>query len=153
LLIQDFSSLEKCKLIFFPKIADRRGNLSFIEENRQVPFDIKRIFFLYDVPSGASRGGHAHKELQQIIIALSGSFDVILDDGFVKKTLSLNRPHYGLYIPPGIWSELTNFSSNSLALSLASDVYNESDYIRDYEEYKRMVRSGGLEKTETSNYR
>jgi dTDP-4-dehydrorhamnose 3,5-epimerase-like enzyme len=133
----DFLSLEMCKLIYFPKINDARGNLSFIEEKNQIPFLIKRVYYLYDVPSGATRGGHAHKELQQIVIALSGSFDVILDDGRNRQAYFLNRPHYGLYIPPGVWRELENFSSNSIALSLVSDVYDEADYIRDYEVFKK----------------
>lgn len=136
-----FLSIEKCKLIYFPKINDVRGNLSFIEENNQIPFQIKRVYYLYDVPSGATRGGHAHKALEQIIIALSGSFDVILDDGRNRQAYFLNRPHYGLYIPPGIWRELENFSSNSVALSIVSAVYEESDYIRDYEVFKRMIKN------------
>ncbi|XHH09327.1 MAG: FdtA/QdtA family cupin domain-containing protein [Candidatus Bathyarchaeia archaeon] len=131
--------LDNCKLIYFPKITDFRGNLSFIEENNQIPFQIKRVYYLYDVPSGATRGGHAHKALQQIIIALSGSFDVVLDDGVTKSAYFLNRPHYGLYIPPGIWRELENFSSNSVALSLVSAVYDESDYIRDYKVFKKGI--------------
>lgn len=135
-------SLEKCRLIFFPKITDVRGNLSFIEYNNQIPFEIKRVYYLYDVPSGATRGGHAHKALQQIIIALSGSFDVVLDDGFERKSFFLNRPHYGLFIPPGVWRELENFSSNSVALSLVSEVYDESDYIRDYDAFKRSIIIG-----------
>ena len=134
--------LDKCKIINFPKVTDYRGNLSFIEENRQIPFEIKRVYYLYDVPSGASRGGHAHKELQQIVIALSGSFDVILDDGYRRRSFFLNRPHYGLYISPRIWRELENFSSNSVALSLVSQVYDESDYIRDYETFKKTVENG-----------
>jgi dTDP-4-dehydrorhamnose 3,5-epimerase-like enzyme len=121
---------------------DFRGNLSFIEENRQIPFQIKRVYYLYDVPSGATRGGHAHKELHQMVIALSGSFDVVLDDGFSRTKVFLNRPHYGLYIPPRIWRELENFSSNSVALSLVSQVYDESDYIRDYDGFKRWVLDG-----------
>jgi oxalate decarboxylase/phosphoglucose isomerase-like protein (cupin superfamily) len=129
-----------CKLIYFPKINDARGNLSFIEENNQIPFQIRRVYYLYDVPSGATRGGHAHKALEQIIIALSGSFDVILDDGTNKQAYFLNRPHYGLYIPPGVWRELENFSSNSIALSLVSAAYKESDYIRDYQVFKKMVK-------------
>ncbi len=130
-------------MIYFPKITDLRGNLSFIEENSQIPFQIKRVYYLYDVPSGATRGGHAHKELQQIIIALSGSFDVLLDDGSTKRTFFLNRPHYGLYIPPGVWRELENFSSNSVALSLVSAIYDESDYIRDYEVFKKVIFNNG----------
>lgn len=132
-------SIERCKLIYFPKINDSRGNLSFIEEQNQIPFQIKRVYYLYDVPSGATRGGHAHKALEQIIIALSGSFDVILDDGRNKQAYFLNRPHYGLYIPPGVWRELENFSSNSIALSLVSAPYEESDYIRDYETFKKKM--------------
>ncbi len=143
LLIEKHPKLEECKLIYFPKINDVRGNLSVMEGNRQVPFEIKRVFFLYDVPSGATRGGHAHKALQQVVIALSGSFDVILDDGYDRRTFFLNRPHYGLYIPPGVWGELGNFSSNSVALSLVSELYDENDYIRDYELFKRMVLEGG----------
>lgn len=146
------SILEKCKIVDFPKVTDYRGNLSFIEENRQIPFKIKRVYYLYDVPSGATRGGHAHKALQQLVIALSGSFDVVLDDGYSKQKFFLNRPHYGLYIPPRIWRELENFSSNSVALSLVSQIYNESDYIRDYNVFKRMVENGWRE-GKTGNYR
>jgi dTDP-4-dehydrorhamnose 3,5-epimerase-like enzyme len=142
LLAEKCKQIDNCKIINFPKITDYRGNLSFIEENRQIPFEIKRIYYLYDVPSGATRGGHAHKELEQIVIALSGSFDVILDDGNVRRSFFLNRPHYGLYIPPGIWRELENFSSNSVALSLVSKVYDEADYVRDYETFKRMAKNG-----------
>jgi dTDP-4-dehydrorhamnose 3,5-epimerase-like enzyme len=139
-------AIDNCKVIYFPKITDIRGNLSFIEENNQIPFQIKRVYYLYDVPSGATRGGHAHKALQQIIIALSGSFDVLLDDGETKRTFFLNRPHYGLYIPPGVWRELENFSSNSVALSLVSEVYDESDYIRDYEVFKRRIVNDAIVK-------
>jgi dTDP-4-dehydrorhamnose 3,5-epimerase-like enzyme len=135
-------TIKDCKLINFPKIADARGNLSVIEENKQIPFRIKRVFYLYDVPSGATRGGHAHKTSEQVIIALSGSFDVILDDGVIRETFFLNRPHYGLYIPPGIWRELENFSSNSIALTLASTKFGEEDYIRDYELFKKMIQKG-----------
>lgn len=131
--------LDGCHIVNFPKVSDYRGNLSFIEESRQIPFVIKRVYYLYDVPSGASRGGHAHKELEQVVIALSGSFDVILDDGEHRRTFFLNRPHYGLYIPAGIWRELENFSSNSVALSLVSQVYDEGDYLREYEEFKRWI--------------
>jgi dTDP-4-dehydrorhamnose 3,5-epimerase-like enzyme len=145
LLIQEQEKcrlIDQCKIINFPKITDVRGNLSFIEENRQIPFQIKRVYYLYDVPSGATRGGHAHKELEQVVIALSGSFDVILDDGKKKRSFFLNRPHYGLYIPPKIWREIDNFSSNSVALSLVSQVYDESDYIRDYKTFKSTVKHG-----------
>ena len=133
-------SLSECRIINFPKINDVRGNLSFIENNNQIPFEIKRAYYLYDVPSGATRGGHSHKIMQQIIIAISGSFDVILDDGNNKKLYFLNRPHYGLYVSPGIWRELENFSSNSVALSLVSTLYDERDYVRDYEIFKKMIK-------------
>jgi glyoxylate utilization-related uncharacterized protein len=125
LLREKCNILDECKIINFPKVTDYRG----------------RVYYLYDVPSGASRGGHAHKELQQIIIALSGSFDVILDDGCNRRSFFLNRPHYGLYISPRIWRELENFSSNSVALSLVSQVYDESDYIRDYDAFKKTVEN------------
>ena len=133
-------SLSKCKIIELPKVADQRGNLTFIEENRHIPFEIKRVYYLYDVPGGESRGGHAHKNLQQFIIAASGSFDVILDDGFERKGFHLNRSYYGLYVPPMIWRELDNFSSGSVCLVLASELYDEEDYIRDYETFRNMVR-------------
>jgi len=135
--------IDKCRIINFPRIAEPRGNLSFIEEKNHIPFPIRRVYYLYDVPSGATRGGHAHKKCQQIIIALSGSFEVVLDDGERRKTFFLNRPFYGLYIPTGIWRELENFSSNSVALSIVSQLYDEADYIRDYETFKRQVKNGG----------
>jgi dTDP-4-dehydrorhamnose 3,5-epimerase-like enzyme len=144
LLHEKCTILDKCKIINFPKITDVRGNLSFIEDNKQIPFEIKRVYYLYDVPSGASRGGHAHKALEQIVIALSGSFDVYLDDGHEKRKFFLNRPHYGLYIAPGVWREIENFSSNSVALALTSDFYNEKDYVRNYQVFKKMVANGEL---------
>lgn len=138
-------SLSDVKIINLPKISDRRGNLTFIEGNRHVPFEIKRVYYLYDVPSGESRGGgHAHKRLHQFIIAVSGSFDVILDDGFERMRYHLNRPYYGLYIPPMIWRELDNFSSGAVCLVLASEFYDEDDYIRDYESFKKMAREKRL---------
>jgi dTDP-4-dehydrorhamnose 3,5-epimerase-like enzyme len=139
-----FMSLSDVKIINLPKISDRRGNLTFIEGNRHVPFEIKRVFYLYDVPSGESRGGHAHKRLHQFIIAVSGSFDVILDDGFERMRYHLNRPYSGLYIPPMIWRELDNFSSGAVCLVLASEFYDEDDYIRDYESFKKMAREKRL---------
>jgi dTDP-4-dehydrorhamnose 3,5-epimerase-like enzyme len=142
LLEQRYSPLSECKIINFPVVHDVRGNLSFIEENRQIPFQIKRVYYLYDVPSGATRGGHAHKALHQVVIALSGSFEIILDDGYNKRSFFLNRPHYGIYIPPRVWRELENFSSNSVALSLVSEVYDESDYIRNYDAFKSYVYNG-----------
>jgi hypothetical protein len=134
-------NLLKCKIIDLPKITDIRGNLTFIESNKHIPFEIKRVYYLYDVPGGESRGGHAHKNLEQFIIAASGSFDVILDDGFERKRFYLNRSYYGLYVPCMIWRELNNFSSGSVCLVLASDFYCESDYIRDYEEFKNISRN------------
>lgn len=121
-----------CKLIDLPKIADPRGNLTFIEGARHIPYDIKRVFYLYDVPGGADRGGHALKECHQFLIAMSGSFDVLLDDGGEKRRVHLCRSYYGLHIPPMIWREMDNFSSGSVCLVLASSCYNEKDYYRDY---------------------
>ena len=127
--------LDKCKIIELPKILDARGNLSFLQNNSQIPFEINRIYWLYDVPGGESRGGHAYKETEEFVIALSVSFDVVVDDGKEKKTFHLNRSYYGLYIPKGIWREIKNFSTNSLALELSSTSYNPDDYIRDYNEF------------------
>ena len=132
--------MEKTKLIELPKILDERGNLSFIEGKNHIPFEIKRTYWIYDVPGGEIRGGHAYRELYELIIALSGSFDVVLDDGIEKKKFSLNRSYYGLFVPKMIWRHVENFSTNSLALILASDKYDKNDYIRDYEQYKIMVK-------------
>lgn len=128
-------SIDDCRIITLPKISDPRGNLSFIEETKHVPFEIKRVYYLYDVPGGETRGGHAHLDLQQFILAMSGSFDVIVDDGRNKFRYHLNRAYYGLYIPTMIWRELDNFSSGAVCLVLASNFYSEDDYIRDYEEF------------------
>ena len=128
-------NLDICKIIELPKILDARGNLSFVQNNMHIPFEIKRTYWLYDVPGGESRGGHAYKETEEFVIALSGSFDVILDDGKEKRTFHLNRSYYGLYIPKGIWREMKNFSTNSLALEFASTTYNSEDYIRNYNEF------------------
>lgn len=130
-----------CKIIEFPKIADPRGNLTFLEGSRHVPFDIKRIFYLYDIPTGAARGAHAHKQLHQLLICLSGSFDVALDDGSEQKMVHLNRPWQGLHIPPMIWAAELNFDPGSVCLVLASMEFNESDYYRDYDDYLAAVRS------------
>ena len=124
-------SLDDCKLIEFPKIKDHRGNLTFLEGNRHVPFDIKRVYYLYDVPGGESRAGHAHRVLASVIIAINGSFDVLLDDGKQQQTHRLSRANEGLYICPGIWRELHNFTSGSVSLVLASELYDEGDYFRD----------------------
>lgn len=131
-MTQDNVSVESCHIIEFPKIHDPRGNLTFIEGQRHVPFDVKRVYYLYDVPGGAARAGHAHKQLQQILVAMSGSFDVTVDDGYHRKKFHLARSYYGLYIPPMIWREIDNFSSGSVCLALASTTYDEADYYREY---------------------
>ena len=128
--------MSSVKLIQLPKFLDARGNLSFIEQENHIPFKIERTYWIYDVPGGEKRGGHAYKENEELIVALSGSFDIIVDDGKEKKTFSLNRSYYGLYVPKGTWREMQNFSTNSLALILSSTRYDESDYIRDYDEFK-----------------
>lgn len=127
--------MERVKLINLPKFEDPRGNLSFIEEEKQIPFKIERTYWIYDVPGGQMRGGHAFKEQQELIVALSGSFDILIDDGKNKVTYSLNRSYYGLYVPPGLWRQMQNFSTNSLALVLSSTQFDENDYIRDYSEF------------------
>jgi hypothetical protein len=133
-------TVENCKLIDLPKIGEPRGNLTFVEGGRHVPFDIKRVYYLYDVPGGAERGGHAHKELHQLIIAMSGSFDIVLDDGQQKKRFHLARSYYGLYVCPMIWREMDNFSSGAVCLVLASNLYDESDYFRDYADFLKALR-------------
>jgi hypothetical protein len=132
--------LKQCQIINLPKIADPRGNLTFIEGGRHVPFQIQRVYYLYDTPGGAERGGHAHKNLHQLIVAMSGSYDVILDDGKEKKRFHLNRSYYGLYVCPMIWRELDNFSSGAVCLVLASNLYDESDYYRDYQEFLQALK-------------
>jgi hypothetical protein len=132
-------SLDQCKLVDLPKIHDPRGNLTFIESGQHVPFPIERVYYLYDVPGGEVRGGHAHKELQQLIIAVNGSFDVVIDDGRERQRFHLNRSYFGLYLPKLIWRELDNFSSGSVCLVLASAHYAENEYIRDYREFCRTV--------------
>lgn len=130
----DFT-VDKCQMISLPKITDPRGNLTFVEGGNQIPFSIERVYYLYDVPGGAERGGHAHKGLHQLIIAMSGSFDVVLDDGKNKKRIHLSRSYGGLYVCPMIWRELDNFSSGSVCMVLASNRYDEEDYYRNYEEF------------------
>ena len=131
---------DKPKYIELPKFLDERGNLSVIEELKDIPFKVERAYWIYDVPGGEHRGGHAYRENQEFIVALSGSFDVILDDGQEKKTFHLNRSYYGLYVPKGMWREMENFSTNSLALVLSSTKYNVNDYIRDYEKFKALKK-------------
>lgn len=132
-------SLDKCRIIELPKITDPRGNLTYIEGDNHIPFDIRRVYYLYDVPGGAERGGHGHKALHQLIVAMSGSFDVLLDDGFEKKRYHLNRSYYGLYVCPMIWRELDNFSSGSVCMVLASNLYDEDDYYRDYLQFAKAL--------------
>jgi glyoxylate utilization-related uncharacterized protein len=127
-------------IIQLPKISDYRGNLTFIENENHIPFNIKRVYYLYDVPGGADRGGHGHKKLEQLIIAISGSFDVVLDNGFSKEKFQLNRSYFGLYIPPMTWRDLDNFSSGSVCLVLASEKYDESDYFRNYEHFIEAIK-------------
>jgi hypothetical protein len=135
-------SLEDCRLIELPKISDPRGNLTFIEGNSHIPFELKRVFYLYDVPGGANRAGHALKMCDQFLIAMSGSFDVLLDDGYQQKRHHLNRSYYGLYISSLTWREIDNFSSGSVCMVLASRLYDEADYYRDYQDFLTAVRSG-----------
>jgi hypothetical protein len=134
-------NIADCRIIDFPRINDPRGNLTFIEGCRHIPYEIKRVYFLYDVPGGAERGGHAHKAQQQLIIAMSGSFDVILNDGAEQKRFHLNRSYFGLYVCPMIWRELDNFSSGSVCMVLASNLYDEADYYRDYQTFLKALRA------------
>ncbi|MFZ4796721.1 MAG: sugar 3,4-ketoisomerase [Bacteroidia bacterium] len=124
-----------CNLIYLPKIENRAGNITPIHNNDEIPFEVKRIFYLYDIPGGESRGAHAHKECHQFLVAASGSYEILLDDGKSKRMVQLNRPYMGLHIPPGIWASELNFSSGSICLVLASHTYNEQDYIRNYQEF------------------
>ena len=133
--MRNTNTINDCRLLEFPKNHQLNGNLTSITNNKEVPFDIKRIYYLYDVPGGNSRGGHAHKDLYQIMVALSGSFTVTIDDGKLKRGFLLNQPYQGLLIPPGLWRDLDNFSSGSICMVLASEVYDENDYFRDYEKF------------------
>lgn len=134
-MTQKNSSVFDCSVLELPRIHDRSGNITPIDSFSNVPFGIQRVYYLYDVPGGETRGGHAHKNLQQLLVAASGSFDVALDDGINKRIVSLNRPYFGLYIVPGIWRELINFSSGAICLVLASLKYSPDDYVRDYQEF------------------
>ena len=133
-------ALKDCGLISFPKIADARGNLTFVESRKHIPFDIRRVYYLYDVPGGEERAGHAHKALEQVIIAMSGSFDVVIDDGNEKRRIHLNRAYNGFYLSPRIWRVIDNFSSGAVCMVLASDFYDENDYIRDYDTFLNGCR-------------
>lgn len=134
-------SLELCRIVELPRITDPRGNLTFIEGGRHVPFDVRRVYYLYDVPGGAARAGHGHRRLHQLMIAMSGSFDVTLDDGREKRKHHLNRSYYGLYICPMIWRDIDNFSSGSVCMVLASDYFDESDYYREYADFLDAVKA------------
>ena len=136
--------IDNVKIVKLPKITDIRGNLSFVEQMNNIPFEIKRTYWIYDVPGGENRGAHAFKQNEEFIVALSGAFDVIVDDGQTKKKFELNRSYYGLYIPAGIWREMTNFSTNSLALEFGSQHYDESDYIHDYQNFISMKHDGKI---------
>lgn len=136
--------IEDCKIIELPKFLDSRGNLSFVEQMNHIPFEIKRTYWIYDVPGGENRGGHAFRRNEEFIVALSGAFDVIVDDGESKKIITLNRSYYGLYVPAGLWREMENFSTNSVALEFGSIHYDEKDYIREYDEYLKMKKDGTL---------
>jgi len=135
------ASIYNCNVIELPKIHNRAGNITPLHGGIEIPFGIKRVYYLYDVPGGETRGGHAHKTLHQLIVAASGSFDVTIDDGTTKKTITLNRPNFGLYIIPGIWRDLHNFSSGAVLLVLASDNYDEKDYIREYDDFLNLKKT------------
>jgi len=132
-----------CGLIHFPRIQNRAGNITAVQNNIEVPFDVKRIYYLYDIPGGEDRGAHAHYNLEQVVIAASGSFDITIDDGRNKKTINLNRPYYGLHILPGLWRDIHNFSSGAILLVLASELYKQEDYIRGYDEFRSFKSRNG----------
>jgi len=138
------TTVEDVRIIELPKFTDPRGNLSFVEQLNHIPFEISRTYWIYDVPGGEARGGHAFKNNEEFIVALSGAFDVIVDDGEQKKTFTLNRSYYGLYIPVGLWREITNFSTNSLALEFGSTHYDRSDYIEDYDIFLKLKKDGKI---------
>jgi hypothetical protein len=138
------ATINEVRIIELPKFLDARGNLSFAEQNKHIPFEIKRTYWIYDVPGGEERGGHAFKNNQEVIIALSGAFNVIVDDGINKKIFTLNRSYYGLYVPQGLWREMNNFSTNSFALEFGSCHYDKEDYIRDYDEFLKLKKDGKI---------
>jgi len=138
--------LNDCRIIELPKIQDPRGNLTFVESSRHIPFDIRRVYYLYDVPGGADRGGHAHKTLHQFVVAMSGSFDIVLNDGDRQRRYSLNRSYYGLYICPMTWRYIDNFSSGAVCVVLASDFYTEEDYIRNFDDFLTAAGAKGHER-------
>ena len=137
-------TVDDVKIIELPKFTDPRGNLSFVEQLNHIPFEIKRTYWIYDVPGGENRGGHAFKQNEEFIVALSGAFDVTVDDGVNKKKITLNRSYYGLYVPAGLWRTMENFSTNSLALEFGSIHYDVSDYVRDYDEFLKLKRHGEI---------
>ena len=137
-------TIDDCRIIELPKFLDARGNLSFAEQNNHLPFEIKRTYWIYDVPGGEDRGGHAFRQNQEVVIALSGAFDVVVDDGERKKIFTLNRSYYGLYIPAGLWRTMENFSTNSLALEFGSQHYDEDDYIREYGDFLKLKKDGKI---------
>lgn len=138
------TTIDDVKIVELPRFLDARGNLSFVEQMNHIPFEIKRTYWIYDVPGGENRGGHAFRQNEEFIVALSGSFDVVVDDGKIKKTFALNRSYYGLYVPAGLWREMENFSTNSLALEFGSEHYSKEDYIRDYELFKTLKTNGKI---------
>ena len=138
------ATINDVKIIELPKFLDARGNLSFAEQNNHIPFEIKRTYWIYDVPGGEARGGHAFRQNQEFIVALSGSFNVVVDDGQNKITYTLNRSYYGLYVPAGLWRELNNFSTNSLALEFGSEHYDEADYVREYGSFLKLKKDGKI---------
>ncbi len=135
-------TIDDCKIIELPRFLDARGNLSFAEQNKQIPFIIQRTYWIYDVPGGEARGGHAFRQNQEFIVALSGAFEVVVDDGNKKQVFTLNRSYYGLYVPAGLWRSMENFSTNSLALEFGSHHYDENDYIREYDDFLKLKKNG-----------
>ncbi len=135
-------TIDDCKIIELPRFLDARGNLSFAEQNKQIPFKIQRTYWIYDVPGGEARGGHAFRQNQEFIVALSGAFEVVVDDGNKKQVFTLNRSYYGLYVPAGLWRSMENFSTNSLALEFGSHHYDENDYIREYDDFLKLKKNG-----------